>query len=176
MAFQLLDTIQTPLPQVPLPMVTTMSVCSTCEISERLIKLFNKSFLAVAYQLHLDGILSNDEILQESLHPIMCVISNDDTCTFKIDESTLASVVSIAFYCISKWDGYDDKHICMFIIEELCHHFWNITNELDVNFKVFDILKHIFSDIRISDVYSIQAMKDEAARLHRTDIDFDAIS
>ncbi len=170
MAFTVLNAIDTKVPQPPFYLSGLIHVFATCKIDTHLIKLFENVFYAIDRQLDCEK-----RLYHVQLTPVTCIVSDNDVFSVKLSDTTLAATGAIACYCISKWQHFDDQHICTFIAEELYHHFWAIINELDVNFKVIEVLRHIYPNIKISDVYSIQEMREEAIRLKRTDIDFDSL-
>ena len=141
---------------MPEPLNHIVTLTTTYHLDERIRNLFTVSFEAVNRQLIYEKRFETVPGL-----PLLCIITQDDTVHLQLGESFGAGTICIAHYCTSRWDGYSDAHICAFIIEELCHHIWVINNEVNVKFKVIDILRLIFPKVALNDIYSLQALQED---------------
>lgn len=122
-------------------------------ISEKIAQCIGTSLWAVAEQLEIDGLLDN-------LTTVTCIFTRDGKTSIKLDPKELGIYMRIIVYPMEKWNSFkrspnEQLLIYMILIEELAHHFWNIEDEVEVNYKVISIMKHIFPDIKMSDVYSL---------------------
>jgi hypothetical protein len=88
---------------------------------------------------------------------ISCIFTKDGEISMAIDSEDLLAVNTnrLCIYAIERWReiGGSDILILMVFLEELCHVIWNITDEIKVKYKVFDILKRIWPDYKIEDIY-----------------------
>lgn len=90
---------------------------------------------------------------------ISCIFTKDGEISMAIDSEDLLAVNTnrLCIYAIERWreTGGSDILILMVFLEELCHVIWNITDEIKVKYKVFDILKRIWPDYKIEDIYKL---------------------
>ena len=90
---------------------------------------------------------------------ISCIFTKDGEISMAIDSEDLLAVNTnrLCIYAIERWreTGGSDILILMVFLEELCHVIWNITDEIKVKYKVFDILKRIWPDYKIEDMYKL---------------------
>lgn len=125
---------------------------ATHPISDRIAKITGISLWAVAEQLEKDGLL-------ESITSVNCIFTDDGNVSIQMDPEQLGNIMRIIIYPMGRWLSFYSPHnpdypIFLFIIEELAHHYWNIEDEVEVNYKVIEIMKHIFPQIQMEDVYS----------------------
>lgn len=144
---------------------------TTCDLSDELIKLFSVSIWAIAEEIEEEKLLEEEKLIS----CINCMTIDSDEFTIKIDNNQLAMTVSLAVYPIHKWTELTEIGICVNIIEELCHHYWNITDEVEVNFKVIKVLKRIYPNIKMSHVYNTEWMNTELKKQGKNEIDFSDI-
>lgn len=90
---------------------------------------------------------------------ISCIFTKDGEVSMAIDSENVLAVNTnrLCIYAIDSWrqSGGSDVLILMVFLEELCHVIWNITDEIKVKYKVFDILKRIWPDYKIEDIYKL---------------------
>lgn len=90
---------------------------------------------------------------------ISCIFTKDGEISMAIDSEDLLAVNTnrLCIYAIERWreTGGSDILILMVFLEEVCHVIWNITDEIKVKYKVFDILKRIWPDYKIEDMYKL---------------------
>lgn len=144
---------------------------TTCELNDKLIKLFSTSIWAVAEELEKEKLLEEEKLISR----INCITIDSDEFTIKLDNNQLAMRVSLAVYPIHKWTKLTDVTICTNIIEELCHHYWNISDEVEVNFKVIKVLKRICPNIKMGDIYNTEWMNNELKKQGKDAIDFSSM-
>lgn len=95
-----------------------------------------------------------------SIPEISCIFTKDGEVSMAIDSENLLAVNTnrLCIYAIDRWrqSGGSDVLILMVFLEELCHVIWNITDEIKIKYKVFDILKRIWPDYKIEDLYKLE--------------------
>lgn len=136
------------------------------QMNNSLIKLFEKSFKAVADQLE------QDKLIDKKKQLITCIALNCSEYSFEIQDESYGIIVVNAIYPTYKWDGLTIYQVYACIIEEMCHFFWEITDELEVNFKVYSIVKQIEPNIKMQDLYKIEWMENELKKRGKTWGDF----
>lgn len=141
---------------------------STCELSEDLINLFKCSFWAVAEQLEEENLLEDEKAIAY----LTCITIDTDEFTIKLDDNQMGMITSLAVYPVHKWINLNRISIYVSIIEELCHHYWRIRDEVEVNFKVLEVLKRIFPNIKMSDIYNTEWMNEELKKQGKEPIKF----
>lgn len=140
---------------------------SNFQLDVRLIKLFEMCFWALAEQLE------SEDLLDKKVPYVTCLALNNDMFTIQLDENQLGMITALAVYPIYRWNGFPDNIVCTFILEELCHCLWCIRDEVEVNFKVFEIMKRIYLKIKMRDLYNVEWMNEELKKQGKTPIDFD---
>lgn len=148
-----------PGPNIDKRLESKLFVLATTPIPEAMRKLMSMAFWAVAEQLEEDRLLEN-------LVKVNCFVTNYGDITLKLSDNQLAYVISIINYPIKKWEEQNcgEIHMLMFIIEELCHHYWNIEDEVEVNYKVLEVIKRIVPKTEMGDIYNIDWMEKEKSK------------
>lgn len=129
-------------------------ILSTVEIPSEIRQIMALSFYAVAEQLE------KDNKLDENLY-VNCIISDFGKITIELDDDQYANVISIINYPIEKWKikNLSQIGILVTITEELAHFFWSITDEVEVNYKVLEIINIVQPQIKMEDLYNIEWME-----------------
>ena len=129
-----------------------ITLIANSPISSKIAKLFTVCLDATAEQLDNESML--DEITR-----VTCIFTGDGEISIKLDPEQLGVHMAIIIYPMNKWEEFlvkqADHLVCTMMIEELVHHFWSIEDEIKVNYKVLDVLRHIYPDIKMEDVYNI---------------------
>ncbi|MCA0980251.1 hypothetical protein [Exiguobacterium aestuarii] len=129
---------------------------SMCNISPEHNQLFRIGTMGVERQIISEGISI------ESLPKLNAIISDQKMITFELDEEAGGYRTNLVFYPINFWieNQWSDYAILASVLEEYCHHFWNIEDEALVKRKVVDIMNsHIFnreSQVTLDQVYNIK--------------------
>lgn len=131
---------------------------TTVPIEENVRNLLTMGFWGVAEQLEEDGLLAD-------LVRINCFVTQYGDVSIKLDDNQEGCHMALAIYPVQKWRNLQRTELQMLtcIVEELCHHYWNIEDEVRVNYKVLDIIKRILpnSNIQMSDLYNLQWMQEQ---------------
>lgn len=128
---------------------------TTCDIPEHILTAFEKCLKAVLEQMESDKLFDG----KNRMWQVNCIVTDNDLISIEVDDEFKAVVMDIIIYPIHKWSGLRSQMICACIVEELCHYFWNIRSEYDVVFKVIQVLKRINPNIKISDVYNLDKIR-----------------
>lgn len=145
-----------PVPKIDERFNGKLILITTTPIPEKIGRLMEQSFWALAEQLQEEGRLKD-------IAKVYCIITPDGDFTIKCDGKRLAYYISnIVVYPIQIWTDkrYGDILVLTCIIEELCHCFWGIDDEVAVNYKVLEVMKRIKSDVVMSDLYNIKWMEE----------------
>ncbi|WP_394910622.1 hypothetical protein [uncultured Robinsoniella sp.] len=78
------------------------------------------------------------------------------------DESHIGgSYIKIVVYNVNSWRGIVDSTGLMAIyLEELCHHYFNISDEIEVKHRVYDIMKSFNNDFSFTEYARSIGMED----------------
>lgn len=132
---------------------------SNVVVPERIRKLFNYVIFGVGEQLEKEGILDNTPF------KVNCIFTEYGKITLELDEAQFGNVMGLIIYPIQKWlnSNLSDLQIMVCIAEELCHYFWAIENEVEVNYKVLEVIRNVLPDknIQMHDIYNVQWMEEQ---------------
>lgn len=134
---------------IPKLLVNKLTVLSNCILNDVCVCIFNKCLFAISKQLECEG-KSNKDIISTNV-----VFSDRGTFNLQMEDITLGFHVDFCFYNLTAilFDkGNDEILIAGCFIEELAHHYWFIDDEVDVKYKVYEILKHIYPDVTLEKI------------------------
>lgn len=139
--------------RAPEQIVKKLSAAITCELTEREIILINGAIKALSNQLELEN--------KSDLRPVGLVFTDSDEVTYSLEENQLGSAFSVCTYMVHKWrkNNYNDWKILAIILEELCHHFWNIEDEFIVTEKVLEVVRRIDPAVEMHDLYNLKELE-----------------
>lgn len=132
----------------------------TCDISSEILRIMEVCINETSKLMSEEGLFENPI----SLPTVNIIISDSDTISLKLFSAEQAITTHLIFYSLDRLITHPEYIRCMIIIEELCHMFWNIKSEFDVNFKVYEIIKRIYPSIKIFDLYNKDAMIEEGKK------------
>lgn len=144
--------VESPGPSIPEELKGKFEIVASYKLTEREASLFNLALNCVVNELKKDKIPFGD------LHRITAIITKDGEFTLSIpDQNKLGTRLCLAVYAVERWRrlNYADNQIMVIIAEELCHHYWNIEDEVKVKYKVFDIIKDVFPGSEFNQFYNI---------------------
>ncbi len=145
--------VKSPGPIIPQELKDKFEIVASYPLNDREAKLFSITLNCVVNEL------KKDNVEFENLHMLTAIITRDGEFTLTIpDKTTLGTRICLATYAVERWRNlnYGDNQIMMVIAEELCHHYWNIEDEVKVKYKVFNIIKDIFPGATFQQFYTIQ--------------------
>lgn len=116
-----------------------LAVATNCELTELEILLFNKAMLAVSQQLVKEGIQEDN---------LDCLIvfftENGDLNLYEDTASGCGLHFAMAIYIMERIRKYNSNVFTTFaFIEEMTHHYWHISDERLVKYKVEEIFQII---------------------------------
>ena len=86
---------------------------------------------------------------------VCCIFSDSDSFSIQLDPDQIAVCMRIAFYPLEKITPYiGTDRLYTILAEELCHLVWDISDEVEVNFKVLAVLRNLNPGLQMSDLYS----------------------
>ena len=127
-----------------------LRIFSTCDLPQmQLLTPLVRVVQSVGRQLQKEG------ASLESGLPVSCVFSDSDTFSLRLLPEEKAVVSRIIFFSLPRLAPYyGTKTLYVILAEELCRQFWSIHGEALVAFKVFEILRRIFPELEIEEIYS----------------------
>jgi len=129
----------------PLSLQETLSVFTTCSLTENEIKLFNDVLKCVNNHLMIDKIdLSTLYTLN------VFFIEEEITFSYEGNTGTCGNQFHLATYRMNKIRGYkSDVFTAIIFAEELVHYYWRIFDETIVKYKVVEILNDMYPKLTI---------------------------
>lgn len=154
---KLLEWVNTPLPVIDQRLKNKLFVNANTLINSKVNNLFSRAVVAVSDQLE------NDDKLDKLPFKATCIFTDYGKVAIELLEGESAIVMGLIIYPIQKWidQKYTDLQILICITEELCHYFWSIEDEVEVNYKVLEVIQRIRpeSNIQMKDLYNIEWME-----------------
>lgn len=147
---RLKNAIDTLFPHIPDNLLPHLTVHSTCTLTDREIQIIGLGLKLVGQYVE-----TGNEIIQ-TIHTNMVTYDTDELTTIHDDEETLGNNVSYILYPVHRWRkrNLGDLQILTCVIEEMCHCFWIIRDEVIVKYKVVEILKQLSPEIAFETVYT----------------------
>ncbi|MCR1952883.1 hypothetical protein NSA50_17925 [Clostridium sp. DSM 100503] len=133
-------------PNVPELLIGKLEFRSTTSLEEYDAKLFSYSLTKIVEQM------IEDKIDLKNVPRTSAVFTDYGQLDLIFEEDTLGTNLNLIVYAVKKWeDLHADEQAKVFIfLEEMCHWIWNITDEVEVKYKVIEILKRIYPGIEVS--------------------------
>ena len=150
----LVNGITTAVPLVDSRLNGKIVIAATHPIPQEIRDWMTKVIWAIAEQL------SYEEIKDIGL-PINCIFSNNDSYEIRIEFGEVSICTKNAFYPVRNLEEYAGNpfKLCTILAEELCHLIWEISDEIEVNYKVYDVLLRIFPELKIEQLYNQEYLK-----------------
>lgn len=130
-----------------------ISFVTTCIIPTNICELFARSTTAIADQLEEDG------ITLESIPSITCIFTENDTFSIRFDDNQESVCMTLCVYRLNRILVREEVKQLVIIVEELAHTIWNIKNEYEICLKVHDIIRRIYPNVSITDLYNMEVAK-----------------
>lgn len=130
-------------------MKTHIVVSAECDFPFAQKLIFRSVIWAVAEQLDAEGSPFPQHM------GISCIFHQNPEFTVSLDREQLAACMRLAVYPISTLAelGVSLPTYVVFA-EELCHLIWDISDEVEVNSKVLEVLRHIFPKLEMRNIYA----------------------
>ena len=146
--------VVSPGPAIPTELKGKFEIVTAYPLNEREALLFQLVLNCVVKEL------KKDNIEFKNLYRVSAIITKEGEFALTMKSSnTLGARICLAVYAVERWRrlNYADNQIAIIIAEELCHHYWNIEDEVKVKYKVYDIVKELFPGAKFEQFYNIQA-------------------
>lgn len=145
------DAIASPIPVINGELKDKIEMLFTYALNEHEAKVLYIGLEELSRQLEEEKVTDIPEL--------SCIFTKDGEVSMDIGSESLLAVNTnrLCIYAIDRWrrSGGSDVLILMIFLEELCHVIWNIADEIKVKYKVFDILKRVWPDYKIEDIYKL---------------------
>lgn len=154
-------------PQVPKSLIKKFEIKTTYKLTDNEVSLFSLALIGIEKQLTLENINFN------KLPRVTALITKDGEFSVANDENdiineTMGYRFNLIVYCVQKWrtKKFDEARILVVFLEELCHHYWNIEDEVEVKEKVTEVFNQIFPEKHyvISDLFAKEYLNNELIR------------
>lgn len=122
-----------------------IAAVANCELTKHEVQLFNSAISAVEIQL------IKDNIKNEDLDGLAIFFTLNGDLTLYEDTTTGCGLhFSMSVYIMERIRKRNDDIFTMFtFIEEMAHHYWHISDETIVKYKVEEIMKHIYPNFTL---------------------------
>lgn len=144
--------VVSPAPSIPNELKGKFEIVAAYPLNKREALLFNMILNCVVKEL------KKDEIEFKNLHRLSAIITKDGEFTLEMkDNHIIGTRTCLAVYAVDRWRklNYADNQIAVIFAEELCHHYWNIEDEIKVKYKVYNIVKELFPGATFEQFYTI---------------------
>lgn len=122
-----------------------LAAVTNCELTEHEVILFNQAVKAVALQLIEEGI-ENDDL--DGL--IVFFTLNGDLTLYEETTSGYGLHFGMAVHMMERIRKEKNDVFTHFVfIEEMAHHYWHISDERKVKYKVEEIMQHMYSNFTL---------------------------
>lgn len=120
------------------------------------VELTTEEIMCFEIVLQLLGIqLLKENVDISKLHSVTIMFVSDGNYSIQLMDKRIAGyTTSVIVYVMNKirtW-SYIER-IMAILLEELAHHFWNITDEIIVKHKVLEIMRNLNPDFNMEDIY-----------------------
>lgn len=148
------NSITTVVPVIPCELESKLVILATYKITEFEARLFSLALQAIVKQLKKEG---------KNFHEIPrtnAIITKNGAVELEMDKNIVGSHVSLVIYNVEEWRRLNlvDYQIIMIYLEELCHNYWNIEDEIIVKHKVHEIIQWIVPDIKFEELYNLESL------------------
>lgn len=137
---------------IPNALFDHIIVRATFQMKQREIKLLAICLGAISNEMLKDGI----DLAQ--LQPLCVIITKDGELNLKLQDDIMGQQVNLIVYPVEKWrnHSYNDYTMLICILEELCHYYYAITDEIVVKHKVITVIQNwIDKNVKIEELYDI---------------------
>lgn len=126
-----------------------INVIGNIELTSEEIAYFNSATTLLYAQL------LKEKIDISTLHSVTILFLSDGNFSIKtLNKHVAGYTTSIIVYVMDKirtWSNSDK--IIAILLEELTHHFFNITDEIMVKHKVLEIMRNLCPELNMEDIY-----------------------
>lgn len=140
---------------IPLPLNNWIDIRTKVVLSERIRHIFSDCCFWVQEKI------INDKI-ERDFHVTIIFDSHCDLHITTTGGKFLGTQFSAIIYPVQDWidEGLNERTIAVSIIEEMCHYFWNIHDEWEVQRYVVDVYKLAFPKDKVRYPYKDRKNKE----------------
>lgn len=155
---KLVGGLNTAKPVIDKRLFNKLVLLTTVELKDTIIRVLNLGFWGIAEQLDSEGMLID-------IPRVNCIVTLDGSFSIILDEEQQGCHMSLVIYPIQKWENanYTELKMLTCVVEELCHHFWNIEDEVKVSYKVLEVIRRIFpyKDVKMANLFNIKWLEEQ---------------
>lgn len=135
--------------RVPDKLIGRIRFVDKCHLQPLEIAAINASLYA------LDRAIANDNSIAPDADVNLIFSSTDSLNLFQGNPGVMGHCYQLVVYYVHRWrlQNLPLNTMVVVILEELCHHFWNIRDEVRVKYKVLELYHHIDPSIEMQDLY-----------------------
>lgn len=133
---------------VPPQFAKIANIVPLCDLRPNEKCLFEHACKLVITQLYSDAVTPPDM-------PTNIFLTDKDDISICFDHNQFGSYFVGIFYPLHKWRAANltDRQITTCMVEEMCHVFWRIRDEYQVNFKVLDVMRIDHPELTLETLY-----------------------
>ena len=132
----------------PAMLLGKLTMTFTCEINVREEKMLSNALILITKQFERENM--------KDFKRTTLVFTENGDISLKMPSEAMGMRMTACIFPVKRWrdKNYNDIQILTIILEELCHHYWSIEDELIVKYKVFEVIKSLNPDLKITDLYT----------------------
>lgn len=142
--------VPSPCPMVPEELNGKINFTSNCVLPDRDWELFNIVLEKLVEQM------KEEEFVFSKVGKVTVVFSEKTDFGLSFESSERATYTKLIVYPVIDWKERDlnENVKIMSFTEELCHHFWRVDDEQQVNYPVYRILNRILEGVNFEEKIS----------------------
>lgn len=124
------------------------NVVTLCDLRPNEKILFEHACKLVLMKLQSDNVTPPDIVTN-------IIFADSEDITLEFSASQMGGCFIGIFYPVHRWrsSGFTDQQIITCMTEEMCHVFWCIRDETQVDYKVLDVLRQGFPQLTLESLY-----------------------
>lgn len=145
------NSVTSKVPVIPDELKDKFEIFTEYALNENEAKYFSLALQAVVKQL------DYEHKKYSELMRVTAIITEDGGISLEMEDETIGNQFCLVVYAVKRWRDlmFEESQIITIILEELCHQYWNIEDEIKVEYKVYDTLKWIFPNTKIEQFYNV---------------------
>lgn len=147
---EIIGAINSPGPSIPAELSSKIEIRATHALTDHEAFLFTVALNGIVNQMKKENINFSD------LYRATVLCTKDGEVKI-VEDDAIGYYLRLIVFCVQRWRdcGWSDLHILAAYIEELCHHYWHISDEELVKIKVVEIINStIKEEVSFEQIYS----------------------
>lgn len=104
--------------------------------------------------------LDDKQIAVKTLPPVDIVFLNTNELNLELNlKDQYAFVSHMIVFRTNIMEELNESDLVAIVLEEFCHHFFNIQDEVEVCYKVLEVIQSTSPHVELYDVYSIHSIE-----------------